>query len=251
VFSGRISNPTLLQEPDLIAAKPIDYNTGLEVQRCSDNKQPQFWYLESTGRLRNAAGKDYVAAIGGGIGGTSILGAYRQPTVNDTLSIQKCVGKCAEDKNNYFAYASESKGGFLRLKKDGWSNLVIAAPAGDAKAPIKPGYVKLAACGDDKMKAADVANCKGLTNAQWELSPMFNIETKKQAITCSPYGHQNIEPLVCESSTQAQILCARDKLCIAYNWVNKDAQGDFNNKVWLCRELHDVHLPTEKNNLEG
>lgn len=236
------------KEPKLIAPKPIDYGTGLEVQRCSDNVLPQFWYMESTGRLKNAAGKHYSAVLGGGIGGTPILDvdATKAPKVNDTLSVGKCVGACKDDKANYFAYSEESKGGFIRLKKDGWSNLVIAAPAGG-----KAGYVKLAACGADATKQADLANCKTLTNARWELSPMFNVELKKQAISCSPYGHQNVLPTDCTSSRQAQILCAMDKLCIAYNWVSKEASGDFSDKVWLCRELHDVHLPTEKQNLNG
>lgn len=240
------------KEPDLISPKPIDYGTGLEVQRCKDTVPAQFWYIQDkTGHLVNAAGGTYITTVGGGLGGTKVLkdDGSVGPKAGDTLSIKKCIAKCKEDKVSGFAYSSNGDG-FLRLSRKGWANMVIAAPV-NAKKQIQAGYVKLGKCGEKGSTAASMGLCGNLAHAQWELAPMFQVEQRKQAISCSPYGHQNVEPLACHSSKEAQILCARDPKCVAYNWVDKTALGEHQDKVWLCWELHDIHLTTLKKPLDG
>ena len=128
--------------------------------------------------------------------------------------------------------------------------MVIAAPV-NGKKQIQAGYVKLGKCGESGKTAASIKLCGNMPHAQWELAPMFQVEKKKQAISCSPYGHKNTDPLPCHSSKQAQILCAKDPKCIAYNWVDKTALGNHQDKVWLCQELHDIHLTTVKKPLDG
>ena len=200
----------------------------------------------------NAAGGEYITTIGGGIGGTPVIKTDGSvaPKAGDTLSIKKCIAKCPEEKVSRFSYTNGKAGGLLRLKHPDWQNMVITAPV-DAKKKVKAGYVKLGQCGDSGKNPADVKLCGNLPNAQWELAPMFQVETKKKAISCSPYGHKNVEPKPCTSAKQAQILCAKDPKCIAYNWVDATALGKDTNKVWLCQALHDIHLPTLKHPLDG
>lgn len=229
------------EEPELVAPKPIDFKTPLEVQRCDDTKNTQFWYMnKETNRLVNAAGKEYIAHMD-------------KPEAGAAMSIGECNKDCAsltEIKSDIFAYSPGSAGGLLHVKDEGKTNLVVAMPEGSDK-KIAKGTVTVAKCGNDKTKSANVANCKDLTNAQFELSPMFLIEKNKRAINCSPYSHSHAKPVPCKTQLEAQALCAKDKKCMAYNWVDSSYSGAEKDLVWLCHEIHDVHLKTEKDPLDG
>jgi hypothetical protein len=239
------------EEPELIAPKPIDFDTQMEVQRCSDASIPQFWYFDkSNGRLHNAAGEIYIAQVGGGGNGTVPTDASVAPAVGTGMSIGKCTNNCAEDQTNLFAYSESLMGGFLRLSTPGWQNLVIAAPT-TAEGGIAEGQVTIGKCGNNGNNAAALSLCEDMTHAQWELMPMFQIENNKKAINCSPYSHSNLEPTSCTDRQTAQALCAKDKQCMAYNWVDSSATGDVKEKVWLCYALHDIHLKTENDDLVG
>merc|ERR1711998_469115 len=138
-------------------------------------------------------------------------------------------------------------GGIFYIKADGKMNLAIAAPVDDQK-NIKLGAETLETCGT---QIADASACPELVNARFELSPMFNIEKNKRGINCSPYSHKNVEPVQCKTQLEAQSLCAQDKKCMAYNWVDSSYSGAEKDMVWLCWEIHDVHLKTENDQLEG
>lgn len=242
------------EEPDLVAPKPIDFDTVMEVQRCSDTSIPQFWYIDpSSGRLHNAAGGMYIAQVGGGGGAAVANDGSAAPQAGDSLSIGKCNSqgtKCPEDTTNLFAYSESLMGGFIRFANAGWSNMVIAAPTA-ADGAITEGPVTVGKCGGNGNLAATLSLCNDMVHAQWDLMPMFQVEPNKRAINCSPYSHSHLEPLLCEDRQRAQILCAKDKQCIAYNWVDSSATGDDKEKVWLCYALHDIHLKTENDDLVG
>lgn len=240
-------------EPDLVAPTPIDYSTELDVQRCSDERQTQFWYFDAAnGRLHNAAGATYIARAGGGdsSGSEVPVDGSVAPSVGAEMTVGKCTTGCTDDTTNLFSYSDSAMGGFLRMSKSGWNNLVIAAPT-DSDGNIAEGAVTIAQCGSNGNAPATLSSCTDLVNAQWELSPMFNIEPNKKAINCSPYSHSHAEPDICTDQLTAQTLCAKDKQCMAYNWVDNSAEGNDKDKVWLCHELHDVHFKTENDDLVG
>merc|ERR1712159_330181 len=116
---------------------------------------------------------------------------------------------------------------------------------------ITEGKVRIDACGKVKTVAADLSKCKDLINARFELYPMFQMEKNKKAINCSPYSHSHERPMPCKSRLEAQEMCARDKKCMAYSYVDGTAEGAQKELVWLCHEIHDVHLKTENDDLLG
>lgn len=244
------------EEPDLITPTPIDYGTQVDVQRCSDTRIPQWWYVNpENGRIHNAAGDSYILNVGAN--GTTVLNDEDEdgspdgaPTEGDDISIGRCTAGCAADTGNLFTYSDSIKGGFWRLAGAGWNNMVISMPT-DGDGNIVEGQATIAKCGDDGATPADLANCPDLVHAQFDLLPMFNIEMNKKAVECSPYTHSHIDPTSCADQLSAQKLCAKDSKCIAYNWVNDEGEGAHTDKVWLCYELHDIHLKTPDDQLVG
>jgi hypothetical protein len=168
------------------------------------------------------------------------------------MNIGKCKDDCndADIKNDKFKYQPGAQGGLLRVSVDGMANIVVTAPM-SADKKLTKGEVVLADCGKVKTEAADKKNCDELINARFELYPMFQMEPNKKAVNCSPYSHSHTKPMKCETQLDAQALCAQNKKCLAYNWVDASAEGDEKDLVWLCYEIHDVHLKTEKDALVG
>merc|ERR1711998_636737 len=153
---------------------PIDFGTELDVQRCSDEKQPQFWYFDSTnGRLHNAASSLFIARVGGADSSASEIATdgSEAPQVGAPMSVGKCTTKCPDDATNLFAYSDSAMGGFLRLAKDGWNNLVVQAPT-DSDGNIAEGQVTIGKCGNNGNTPATLSLCNDMVHAQWELSPM-------------------------------------------------------------------------------
>jgi len=214
---------------------PIFENAALEVQKCDDNKNTQYWQLAGgqTTRLKNAADQNFVLHMDKGASGAK-------------LSVKKCSDGCKDFTNDVFAFADGAKGGLMRAK-DANSNLVITAAA------LKEGSaVTMQECADIKDPKekvdAEVSKCSKLadkTLAQFELKPMFVIEKGKQSIACAPYSHSHAKPTPCNKQVVAQELCAKDNKCSAYNWVDATPMGGVDgvskNAVYLCTDLHEVH----------
>jgi hypothetical protein len=232
------------EEPELVAPTSIDFETILEMQRCTDKKNTQFWYFNKDGRLLNAAGDEYMAHAKYAAGG---------PAPGFPMSVGRCVGECTDKENmwDFYEYTGGSKGGFMRFQAEGRTNHMLTPPTTGNDKKIAAGPVIVHRCGKNNAAVADIADCPEMEYARFELSPMFQVEPNKQAINCSPYSHSHAEPQICNNQLLAQALCAKDKKCMAYNWVDDSAEGANKDQVWLCYEIHDVHLKTERDPLTG
>jgi len=214
---------------------PIFENAAVEVQKCDDNKNTQYWQLVNgqTTRLQNAADQKFVLHMD-------------KAKANGKLMVKECKDGCKEFKNDVFAFADGAKGGLMR-GKDKNENLVISASA------LKEGAaVTMQECADIKKpkdrKPASIKKCgklKDKTLSQFELKPMFILEKGKKTIACAPYSHSHAKPTPCTTQVKAQELCAKDNKCSAYNWADATPIGGVagvsKDAVYLCTDLHEVH----------
>eukprot|EP00656_Telonema_subtile_P008564 TRINITY_DN13_c0_g1_i1.p2 TRINITY_DN13_c0_g1~~TRINITY_DN13_c0_g1_i1.p2 ORF type:complete len:129 (-),score=47.36 TRINITY_DN13_c0_g1_i1:214-600(-) len=98
--------------------------------------------------------------------------------------------------------------------------------------------------------ASDVYKRQGInaeygdkSSAQWDVPPMFTIETGKKAQNCAPYSHMNPDeqkPIAANTRLAAQKACAADRACKVYMWAD-EATGDDADKAWLCQALDIVY----------
>jgi len=218
---------------------PIFENAELQLQKCDDNKNTQYWQLVN-GQIpwmQNAADQSFKMHVDKAEGGSK-------------LTVKQCKegGGCGDDKsfsNDKFAFGAEAKGG-LMMGKGTLQNLVITAAKLEEGAAVTlqectappPPPAKGKAAVDPE--PADVTKCdklKDKTLSQWELKPMFILEKGKQTVSCAPYSHSHKKPTPCDSRVKAQELCSKDNNCAAYNWASeKDTE-----EVYLCTDLHEVH----------
>merc|ERR1711959_473815 len=218
---------------------PIFENAELQIQKCDDNKNTQYWQLVNGQHtwMLNAADQSYKLHVDKAENGGKLV-------------VKQCKekGDCVDDKsfaNDKFQFGAEAKGGIM-MGKGALQNLVFTAAKLEANAavtlaectapppPPKPG--KAAADSDP----ADITKCdklKDKTLSQFELKPMFTLEKGKQTVSCAPYSHSHKKPSPCENRVSAQEMCAKDNNCAAYNWVS---DGD-KKEVYLCTDLHEVH----------
>merc|ERR1712159_4162 len=213
---------------------PIAEDAALEVQKCDDNKNTQYWQLMAgqTTRLLNAADQSYVLHMDKAEDG-------------GRLTVKVCKEGCKDWKNDVFAFAEKAGGGLMR-GKDANNNLVITAAALKEAAAVT--MQECADIKDPKDKAdatiAKSSKLKDKTLSQFELKPMFILEKGKQTVACAPYSHSHAKPTPCNSQVKAQELCAKDDKCSAYNWVDSTpigVDGVSKDAVYLCTDLHEVH----------
>lgn len=98
------------------------------------------------------------------------------------------------------------------------------------------------ACAAEGTEAA-IGECADKTFAQWDVPPMFTIESGKKAVNCAPYSHTNPDehqPIAAASRLVAQQACARDRKCKTYMWAD-ESTGEDSNKAWLCEALDIVY----------
>ena len=97
----------------------------------------------------------------------------------------------------------------------------------------------MTACGDEGTTAT-IDNCADKTFAQWDVPPMFTIETGKKAVNCAPYSHSLEVPIASDTRLFAQKSCAAKASCDVYMWSDTDAAED-PLKAWLCDRLDIVY----------
>merc|ERR1711977_294694 len=92
--------PTPNTEDEEADPFPIFENAALEVQKCDDNKNTQYWQLTGgqTTRLQNAADQTFVLHMDKAENGGK-------------LTVKACKDGCKDFKNDVFAFAAEAKGG--------------------------------------------------------------------------------------------------------------------------------------------
>merc|ERR1712178_22788 len=101
--------------------------------------------------------------------------------------------------------------------------LVISVSGGDKE--LKPGAAAvLAVCGKAEERASAKA-CADKSFNWFEAYPMFRIEPSARAINCSPYSHSHTKPNIAATRQTAQEFCAKDKKCVAYNWVGSQGEA--------------------------
>lgn len=250
-----------VDDPDL-PTLPCEENQPLEIQICDDAKNTQYWQMpSSTLASTNGALTQYGSAYNtmykihhvGNVG-----------TGSGALTIKKCTTEASDTQTTQcntfvadtFKFGEEALGGLV------YSDMSVQDDS-NAYVPLATSYVmkadalevgspvKLVQCGTDTPEPADIANCASLTDAQFELKPLFEIEDQKKVVTCAPYSHKNMAPQSgITDRQQIQRMCAAECTpdfyttpgaacvkndCMAYNWDKTNELG------WLCSSLTEVH----------
>lgn len=87
---------------------------------------------------------------------------------------------------------------------------------------------------------AVIDECADKTNAQWDVPPMFTIETGKKAVNCAPYSHSSEVPIPASNRLIVQKACAAKDSCSVYMWADEQT-GEDGHKGWLCDRLDIVY----------
>merc|ERR1712194_490023 len=149
------------------------------------------------------------------------------------LVLGSCVQDACEELKSGLRY-NEGNGDGMILVKD-QASLVMSPAQGKLSEGTALHTVKCASGG----KESSIEECATQTYAQWDVPPMFTIETGKKAVNCAPYSHRNPDehkPIVADSRLVAQEACAKDRACKVYMWAGERAEEDAN-KAWLCEAL--------------
>merc|ERR1712196_168146 len=120
----------------------------------------------------------------------------------------------------------------------------MGSPKGNS---LKTGTdVVMTACGK-KTEGGKAADCAAKANAQFDMVPLFTIMKGKKAVNCAPYSHTHqdkLKPVAVKSAWEAQQMCAADKTCAVYMYVDSDAAdapADDRGKAWFCTALDVVY----------
>eukprot|EP00656_Telonema_subtile_P031028 TRINITY_DN33_c0_g1_i1.p1 TRINITY_DN33_c0_g1~~TRINITY_DN33_c0_g1_i1.p1 ORF type:complete len:456 (+),score=129.77 TRINITY_DN33_c0_g1_i1:60-1427(+) len=205
---------------------PLAEDAKLEVQVCDDNTNTQYWQLDALPRsmLKNAGDQSFVAHVDG------------STAAGTGLSVKQCREGCAEGfEDDLWQFGAGAKGGLAFNKNQ--PHLVLSPKGGVLEAGTE---IILEVCGAEG-ETAESPSCADKTGSQWELNPMFILEAGKQLIACAPYSHDNVAPTPADNREKAQEVCAKDNECVAYNWADANAEGDFTDKVFACTAMHEVH----------
>jgi hypothetical protein len=210
---------------DGIPQKIITPGNALQIQMCNVDVLGQFWSFDDQERLVNAAND----------------ATTMQVTLDDAgalsdeapVILQTCEDGCPDIKSS-FKY-NEGSGDGLLFNTEA-TNLVLA-PAGGSLTE-GTGLVT-ATCSEDGTDAA-IDLCADKTFAQWDVPPMFTIETGKKAINCAPYSHSKESAIPADDRLTAQKACAANPKCSVYMWADGNT-GEDANKGWLCEALDIVY----------
>jgi len=209
----------------------IAEHADVQLQPCNEGKPSQFWLMKD-GMLENALDNSYLFHPKSGAMKAGATGAQVKQCTDKT--------KCTEIKKAAgLKYEEGAKGGLIRSSAS--PNVIVSA------SKLAPNAaVKFLECGGGSDTAA-ISRCKENTQAQFELLPMFELQESKRAIACAPYSHSNLKPKEAQNRQEAQALCAANAKCEAYNWSEREPQGQGAQpfQVFLCEALHEVHPDTK------
>jgi len=220
--------PDEAEEQDIadgIPQKTYGPGNALVVQMCNVDVLPQFWSFDDEGRLVNAANDATVLQLNLGDGGAVEEGGE--------MILQTCENDCP-DINSSFKYNEGNGDGFF-FHKD--STHFILAPK-DGK--LEEGASLVTTACSSEGTDATIEECSDKTFAQWDVPPMFTIETGKRAINCAPYSHSTEVPMPADNRLLVQKACAAKESCNVYMWAD-DQTGEDANKGWLCDRLDIVY----------
>eukprot|EP00656_Telonema_subtile_P008565 TRINITY_DN13_c0_g1_i2.p1 TRINITY_DN13_c0_g1~~TRINITY_DN13_c0_g1_i2.p1 ORF type:complete len:465 (-),score=158.76 TRINITY_DN13_c0_g1_i2:214-1608(-) len=214
---------------DGLPQKSATPGSALVVQMCNVDVLPQFWSFDQQGQLVNAA----------------LENSLLQVQLDDAAALLNeaavTLGACTTDECAGLKSAlryNEGNGDGLLLPKAAPS-LVLAPVGGSLAEGTALQMVDCAKQGTD----AVIAECADKSSAQWDVPPMFTIETGKKAQNCAPYSHMNPDeqkPIAANTRLAAQKACAADRACKVYMWAD-EATGDDADKAWLCQALDIVY----------
>jgi len=210
---------------DGIPQKSLVPGNALLVQTCNVDVLPQFWSFDEDGKLVNAAND-----------ATNIqleLTDAGAPKDEGEAKLETCDDGCP-DINSSLKYNDGAGDGIFYHRVV--QNLVLAPQGGNLANGVP---LVMTACGDEGTTAT-IDNCADKTFAQWDVPPMFTIETGKKAVNCAPYSHSLEVPIASDTRLFAQKACAAKASCDVYMWSDASAAED-PSKAWLCDRLDVVY----------
>jgi hypothetical protein len=210
---------------DGIPQKSLVPGNAIQVQMCNVDVLPQFWSFDDYGTLVNAANDGTTIQVN--------LNDAGSPTDGGETVLETCEDGCS-DANSRFGYNEGSGDGLFFHKTI--QNLVLAPQGGNLAVGVP---LVTTACGDADTTAA-IDACADMTFAQWDVPPMFTIETGKKAVNCAPYSHSMTAPIPADARLEAQKACAAQVSCSVYMWSDATVEED-PHKAWLCERLDIVY----------
>jgi len=210
---------------DGIPQKSLVPGNAIQVQMCNVDVLPQFWSFDEYGTLVNAANDGTTIQVN--------LDDAGSPTDAGEMVLETCEDGCS-DANSRFGYNEGSGDGLFFHKAI--QNLVLAPQGGKLSVGVP---LVTTVCGDADTTAA-IDACADMTFAQWDVPPMFTIETGKRAVNCAPYSHSLTAPIPANARLEAQKACAAQVSCSVYMWSD-DSVEDEPHKAWLCERLDIVY----------
>jgi len=222
-----------------IPQKSFENGAQVEIQTCSMPTIPQYFFFDPKSRL--AAAQDPLMLMT--IPDAEAKGAEGQespqsPKEGGTVVMNRCENDCPLLNGEMQIV---EKDGFIKHTQS--SKFILEPKEGKFK---KATPIVTSECAD-----GDIANCADKTFAQFDLVPLFTVVPGKKAVNCAPYSHthsDNLKPKMVESEAQAQQLCAADKKCKVYMYVEPDAAdgtADERGHAWFCEALDVVYSGKE------
>jgi len=210
---------------DGIPQKSLVPGNAIQIQTCNVDVLSQFWSFDDDNRLMNAANDATVLQLN--------LDDSGNPVEDNEMILQTCNEGCP-DINSGFKY-NEGSGDGLMFHRTATG--LVMAPQGGALAAGTP--LVLSRCSAEGTDAA-IDECADKTFAQWDVPPMFTIETGKMAENCAPYSHSTEAPMPADNRLIVQRACAAKESCNVYMWADATT-GESANKGWLCDRLNVVY----------
>jgi hypothetical protein len=222
---------------DGVPQKSLTPGNAIQVQTCNVDVLPQFWSFDEDGRLVNAANDATNIQL--------VLNDAEKPEEGGEMKLDTCDDGCP-DINSSFKFNEGSGDGFFYHKTE--QSFILAPKDGNLANGVP---LVMTACqpadgcpdsddGEPNCPTASIDICADKTFAQWDVPPMFTIETGKKAVNCAPYSHSLTAPIPANSRLFAQKACAAKPSCSVYMWSDESAPED-EHKAWLCERLDIVY----------
>eukprot|EP00658_Telonema_sp_P-2_P045868 TRINITY_DN338_c0_g1_i2.p1 TRINITY_DN338_c0_g1~~TRINITY_DN338_c0_g1_i2.p1 ORF type:complete len:457 (-),score=100.95 TRINITY_DN338_c0_g1_i2:311-1681(-) len=208
-----------------IPQKTASFGSNIVIQQCSVAVLPQFWSFTDAGLLMNA--KNGVLQLE--------LDGSNQVLLSGKATLGDCTGAACNDLKSGLRY-NEGAGDGLFLHR-GKTNLILAPREGSLDEGT---VIEVTTCSDEG-EDATIEACADKPFGQFDVPPMFTIESRKMAENCAPYSHNGgAAPLESATRLSAQKACAADNKCTVYMWADQSTGNDAN-KAWLCESLGNVY----------
>jgi len=218
-----------------IPQKNFDDGAKLEIQTCSMPTIPQYFYFDTEKRIASAKDPGMVVAVPAAEArGAEGQEVPQSPQEGGGVVIKRCDKGC---KTLNSAFKMNEKEGLIIHRAT--SNFILE--------PTKGAFADKTAIITTACTDGDFANCKDKTSARWDLVPLFTVIPGKKAVNCGPYSHHHpstLQPKAVANEAEAQQLCAADKKCTVYMYVEPDAAdatASERGKAWLCWSLDVVY----------